>query len=104
MKKVSCILLSLFLIICLVGCIVAVATINGGVVVWKARQINENENVELNSKDTDIRFWTDEETGVQYVIYNHGAPYKGMGGITPRLNADGTLYIDHPTEKGGEEE
>ena len=90
MKKVSCILLSLFLIICLVGC--------------KTYQINENENVKLNSKDTDIRFWTDEETGVQYVIYNHGAGYKGMGGITPRLNADGTLYIDHPTEKGGEEE
>ena len=90
MKKVLCILLSLFLIICLVGC--------------KTHQINENENIKLNSKDTDIRFWTDEETGVQYVIYNHGAPYKGMGGITPRLNADGTLYIDHPTEKGGVQE
>ena len=89
MKKVLCILFSLFLIICLVGCTIY--------------QINDNENVKLNSKDTDIRFWTDEETGVQYVIYNHGAGYKGMGGITPRLNADGTLYIDHPTEKGGEE-
>ena len=88
MKKVLCFLLSLFLIICLAGC--------------KIYQINENENIKLNSKDTDIRFWTDEETGVQYVIYNHGAGYKGMGGITPRLNADGTLYIDHPTEKGGE--
>ena len=90
MKKVLCILFSLFLIICLVGC--------------TTYQINENENVKLNSKDADIRFWTDEATGVQYVIYNHGAPYKGMGGITPRLNADGTLYIDHPTEKGGGEE
>ena len=90
MKKVLCFLLSLFLIICLAGC--------------KIYQINENENIKLNSKDTDIRFWTDEETGVQYVIYNHGAGYKGMGGITPRLNADGTLYIDHPTEKGGEQE
>ena len=89
MKKVLCFLLSLFLIICLAGC--------------KIYQINENENIKLNSKDTDIRFWTDEETGVQYVIYNHGAGYKGMGGITPRLNADGTLYVDHPTEKGGEE-
>ena len=88
MKKVLCILLSLFLIICLGGC--------------TTYQINENENIKLNSKGTDIRFWTDEETGVQYVIYNHGAPYKGMGGITPRLNADGTLYIAHPTEKGGE--
>ena len=90
MKKVLCFLLSLFLIICLAGC--------------KIYQINENENIKLNSKDTDIRFWTDEETGVQYVIYNHGAGSKGMGGITPRLNADGTLYIDHTTEKGGVQE
>lgn len=88
MKKVSCILLSLFLITGLTGC--------------EESQINNNENIELNSEDTDIRFWTDEETGVQYVIYSHGEPYKGMGGITPRLNADGTLYIDHPTEEGAE--
>lgn len=35
---------------------------------------------------------TDEETGVQYIIYREKIGYAGMGGITPRLNADGTLY------------
>ena len=35
-----------------------------------------------------IGVWTDSETGVQYVIF-YG--YR-KGGITPRLNANGTLY------------
>ena len=40
-----------------------------------------------------IEFWTDEETGVQYVIYDRVCGYGGMGGITPRLNSDGSVYI-----------
>ena len=40
-----------------------------------------------NSKD--IRIWTDPDTGVQYVIYSG---YRSAGGITPRINLDGTLY------------
>lgn len=40
-----------------------------------------------------IEFWTDEDTGVQYVIYDRVGGYAGMGGITPRLNADGSVYI-----------
>ena len=35
-----------------------------------------------------IGVWTDSETGVQYVIF-YG--YR-KGGITPRLNTNGTLY------------
>lgn len=34
-----------------------------------------------------IEIWTDEETGVQYIIYD-----RAGGGITPRLNGDGSLY------------
>lgn len=41
-----------------------------------------------------IEFWTDEETGVQYVIYDRVGGYAGMGGITPRLNSDGSVYIE----------
>ena len=52
-------------------------------------------------KDADVYFWTDEETGVQYVVYANKVGYAGLGGITPRLNADGTLHCD--TEKGGAE-
>lgn len=32
--------------------------------------------------------YQDRETGVQYIVYNHATRY----GITPRYNADGTLY------------
>lgn len=80
MKKIFSILMVVVLILCLSGCI-------------------KNENIERDSNNSDIKFWTDTETGIQYVIYSRSAGYAGMGGITPRLNADGTLYS--PTEKGG---
>ncbi len=51
---------------------------------------DEVTNKESNS---DIEIWTDEETGVQYVIYDSCGRYSGMGGITPRFNADGTLFV-----------
>lgn len=41
----------------------------------------------------DVYIWTDEETGVQYIIYSHKNGYGGMGGITPRLNNDGSIYV-----------
>lgn len=47
---------------------------------------------ELKESDT-IYIWTDEETGVQYVIYREKLYNAGFGGITPRLNQDGSLYI-----------
>ena len=35
--------------------------------------------------------YVDKETGVNYVIYNNY--HTGSGGITVRLNADGTPYV-----------
>lgn len=60
-----------------------------------------NPNIERSQNDVNIEFWTDKETGVQYVIYDRTVSHAGIGGITPRLNIDGTLYIS--TEKGGEQ-
>lgn len=42
-----------------------------------------------------IEFWTDKETGVQYIVYDRVGGYAGMGGITPRLNSDGSVYIEN---------
>lgn len=42
---------------------------------------------------------TDEETGVQYIVYRETVGYCGMGGITPRYNSDGSLYISKNKEK-----
>lgn len=44
---------------------------------------------QIYTHDDEIFIWEDPETDVQYIIY------KGYrkGGITPRLNNDGTLYI-----------
>lgn len=49
---------------------------------------------------------TDPKTGVQYIVYREKVGYAGMGGITPRLNADGSLYVvdlDEEAEHGEEE-
>ena len=48
--------------------------------------------------NNDIYEFVDPETGVHYWIYSHGAAYQGMGGITPRLNADGTIMVTPVTE------
>lgn len=51
-----------------------------------------------NVSDTHISVWTDQETGVQYIIYSRKRGEAGIGGITPRLNADGSLYVVDATE------
>ena len=73
MKKIMAICMILVLLVCLVSCTI------------------EDTNIEASS-NSNVEFWTDEETGVQYIIYDRKAGYGGMGGITPRYNADGTLY------------
>jgi maltose-binding protein MalE len=86
MKKVFSVLIIVVLMLCLSGC----ETSNKIQKPTLAEESNEN-----------ISIWTDTETGVQYIVYTDTAGYCGMGGITPRLNADGTLYVVE-TEKGSE--
>lgn len=73
MKKILYLAMTIILIFILCGC-------------------SSNENIERSSNG-DVKFWTDEETGVEYIIYSHAGGYAGMGGITPRLNTDGSLYV-----------
>lgn len=74
MKNIMAIFLAISMIFCLVGC------------------AEEPTEPKSKSSSEDMFIWTDEETGVQYIIYSNVNGYSGMGGITPRLNADGTLY------------
>ena len=81
MKRTVSILLVIVLLLCLVAC-----------------AVSESE-VKLSEKNNaDIFIWTDEETGVQYVVYGELHGQSGAGGITPRLNADGTLYVTPESE------
>ena len=41
-----------------------------------------------------IKEWRDKETGVHYFIYSEKLMNAGFGGIIPRYNADGSLYVD----------
>ena len=81
MKKMLCILMAMCFALCLCAC--------------------EEKNT-IQSTTKTIKFWTDEETGVQYVIYQESGGYSGYGGITPRLNSDGTLYQATESESDSE--
>ncbi len=82
MKRIISILIVLAVFLCLVSCNTPTTPI-----------VTDNTPEYGQAKDYNIYLWTDEETGVQYIVYNRKDGYGGMGGITPRLNADGTLYI-----------
>lgn len=50
--------------------------------------------LEFVATSHDVNEYRDTETGVHYLIYRNASGYAGMGGICPRYNADGTLYVD----------
>ena len=54
----------------------------------------EGKDTEIGSEgDFSVRYVVDQETGVNYVYYS------SHGGITPRLNADGSLYVSDVNKK-----
>ena len=65
---------------------------------------NENVNVQTNNEKSpylreldyfgqNVTEVIDTETGVHYFILNDDKYQGGSGGICPRYNADGTLYV-----------
>ena len=82
MKKiVGCILLSVCLCFTLVGC-----NMEGG-----TQTTNEGSTPKIYNRD--IYEFIDPDTGVHYWIYSRHEGYGGMGGMTPRLNSDGTIMV-----------
>lgn len=45
-------------------------------------------------KNHNIKDWIDPDTGVHYLVNSDQSGYAGMGGITPRLNPDGSVMVD----------
>lgn len=43
--------------------------------------------------NSDIYEFIDPDTGVHYWIYSYIVSNGGMGGMTPRLNSDGTVMV-----------
>lgn len=62
-----------------------------------ANNIADIETTKKNNIDeiytSDIYEFIDPDTGVHYLIYSHKTAGGGMGGMTPRLNSDGTIMI-----------
>jgi hypothetical protein len=59
-------------------------------------QDNTDFRILINSGSVFVYEIKDSDTGVWYICTGKG--------ITPKLNSDGSLYTDHPTEKGGVQE
>ncbi len=76
MKKI---LLLIIIIILLTGC--------GAESINKKHETNDTYYIQ---DSLNFDFYVDKETCVEYIIFNGG--YRG--GITPRLNADGTLKLN----------
>lgn len=60
--------------------------------------VESGKSYTVTLTNDDMYEFVDPQTGVHYWVYSHGAAYKGMGGITPRLNADGTIMVTPVTE------
>lgn len=58
-----------------------------------AEMTEPQRTLQEDVNDTHISVWTDPETGVQYIVYSRKRGEAGIGGITPRLNADGSLCV-----------
>ena len=90
MKKKYYVLIVIFVLILVIGC-------GSSTKVQASTKLpNENFMIKISYRDEDgnIEEWKDAETGVHYFIYDRKSGYGGMGGICPRYNADGTLYVD----------
>lgn len=60
---------------------------------WVAPSPRDMELYSEFIHDNYLYILTDPVTGVQYLVYREKAYNAGMGGITPRLRADGSLYV-----------
>lgn len=80
MKKViCCILLSVCLCTLLIGCG------RDDIEEFKANKAEEIRD--------DVYEFVDPDTGVHYWIYSNITGNSGQGGMTPRLNSDGTVMV-----------
>lgn len=101
MKKVlaACILIGMFI------CGTLFAGCDGNNV--KAEANDTTHKLESEVEDIEIDFervtwdsyanvteYRDTVTGVHYIIYQDSVGYGGMGGITVRYNANGTVFAD----------
>lgn len=67
-------------------------TMNGFTVKGGISMIKKTSSI-AKIHNSDIFEFIDSDTGVHYLIYSHKVSYGGTGGITPRLNSDGTVMI-----------
>ena len=63
-----------------------------------SKKESEKSNTLSQLDNCDIYEYVDPETGVHYLIYSNHVGRGGAGGMTPRLNADGSIMVDEKEE------
>lgn len=86
-KKTIAIIVTLLFIVSVIACGSAPARVAGS-------NNSSNKKMELVSYYGDFEEYRDTETGVHYFVYTESTGYGKGCAITPRYNADGTLYVD----------
>ena len=89
--------LEIFFIVLCIGILVVVMWLNN---CYKGFTL-ENNKEEISGETTSISElpneyvyeYIDAQTGVHYLVYSRKSGNAGMGGMTPRLNADGTIMV-----------
>ena len=78
-KKLVCLIITVFAFASLTGCAIPKGT----------ETSNSGSTTKIHNRD--FYEFIDPDTGVHYWVYSHAAGYTSMGGMTPRLNSDGTV-------------
>ena len=87
MKKLLAIILTMAMVLCAAGC-------SGTEEETCQAEKQPFSRTTYDMQETYVSVIVDHETGVNYVFYKSGYG----GGLSPRYNADGTLYITEVQE------
>lgn len=95
-KKTKILILALagFMTVTIGGCKMVDADTNKDTV----QSVNTSTKYSAPSNTT-VYDYIDPDTGVHYLIYSNKFGNAGAGGITPRLNKDGTIMVDEQTSQ-----
>lgn len=94
-KRILLVVFSLVLVFVLAGC-----SLDDALDDFYDRHEGEQQEVEYASYAHCVYDYVDSKTGVHYLLYSFYNSNGVTGGITPRLNADGSVMVDE-AEGGG---
>lgn len=100
MKKVlvfdMCLILVFLIVWCTLGMVIFDKDSSKKVINQRVEEISKEDKKEVSTEsmreisDKNVYEYIDDETGVHYLVFSSDFG----GGVTPRLNSDGTIMVD----------